>query len=157
MFEKQSANRVVEQEEPRLSVKIDLRTEATDLPDKPRSAEKNYLKRKAEVTRQDYEEFLQYQREKAQQDEARQAPRPVEAPERASLNVDRRSFLTVVASTAAVGEAGVLAYTIQNDAPDHGLKHAGENYTEVQRHNIDRQLINPKADIGGRGFGDGCC
>src|SRR5207237_6339201 len=64
-------------------------------------------------------------------------------------------FLTVVAGTAAVGEAAALAYTIKNqDVPAHGLKHAGDTYTEAQRHNIERELINPKADIGGRGFGD---
>src|SRR5215813_353680 len=154
MLEKQAANKVAEQEQEGLSVRVDLRTEASNLPDKPRSAEENYLRRKAEVTQQDYEEFLQYQREKAQQNEARQAPQAVDVADRARLSVNRRNFLTVVAGTAAVGEAGVLAYTLKNDAPAHGLNHAGENYTEVQRHNIDRQLINPKADISGRGFGD---
>jgi thiocyanate desulfurase len=154
MFEKQAATKVAEQEEPSLSVKVDLRTEASNLPDELCSVEENYLKRKEEVTRQDYEEFLRYRQEKARQDQARQVPRSVEVTDRTPLSVNRRNFLTVVAGTAAVGEAGVLAYTIKNDAPAHGLKHAGEYYTEVQRHNIDRQLINPKADIGGRGFGD---
>jgi thiocyanate desulfurase len=69
--------------------------------------------------------------------------------------LDRRSFLTVVAGTAAVGEAAALGHMIIKDQtiPAHGFRHAGESYTEAQRHNIERELINPKADIGGRGFG----
>ena len=77
MPEKPTARKVVEQEEQRPSFKIDLRDEAGNLPGKPRSAIENYLERKVEVTQQDYEEFLQYQQEKARQNEAGQARRPV--------------------------------------------------------------------------------
>ena len=156
MPEKPTARKVVEQEEQRPSLKIDLRDEAGDLPAKPRSAIENYLERKAEVTQQDYEEFLQYQQEKARQKEATQARRQVaDAAEPQAPKVNRRNFLTVVAGTAAVGEAAALAYTINNqDVPAQGLKHAGDTYTEVQRHNIERELINPRADVGGRGFGN---
>src|SRR5262249_17252114 len=38
--------------------------------------------------------------------------------------------------------------------PDHGARHAGSTYTEPQRHPIDRELVNPQADVGGRRFGD---
>src|SRR6516225_12168310 len=156
MPEKPTARKVAEQEEQRPSLKIDLRNEAGNLPDKPRSAVENFLKRKIEVTQQDYDEFLQYQQEKARQNEADQTRRPVaDAVEPAPPKVNRRNFLTVVAGTAAVGEAAALAYTINNqDVPAHGLKHAGDNYTEAQSHNIERELINPRADVGGRGFGN---
>ena len=153
MPEKPTAKKVVEQEEQRPSFRIDLRDEAGNLPAKPRSAEENYLKRKLEVTRQDYEEFLQYQQEKAQRDEATQPVAVPAAPRPAKVN--RRNFLTVVAGTAAVGEAAALAYAVKNQAiPAQGLKHAGDTYTEAQSHNIERELINPKADVGGRGFGN---
>ena len=155
MPEKPTVRKVVEQEEQRPSLKIDLRDEAGNLPDKSRSPEEIYHKRKLEVTREDYEEFLQYQQEKARQSEAGQARRPVAgAAEPTPPKVNRRNFLTVVAGTAAVGEAAALAYTIKNqDVPAQGLKSAGDNYTEAQRHNIERELINPRADVGGRGFG----
>ena len=156
MPEKPTVRKVVEQEEQRPSLKIDLRNEPGNLPEKPLSAEDIYLKRKVEVTQQDYQEFLQYQQDKARQDEAGQAGRPAgDAAEPAPPKVNRRSFLTVVAGTAAVGEHAALAYTIKNqDVPAHGLKHAGDTYTEAQRHDIERELINPRADIGGRGFGN---
>jgi thiocyanate desulfurase len=156
MPEKPTVRKVVEQEEQRPNLKIDLRDEPGNLPDKPRSAEEIYLKRKVEVTQQDYQEFLQYQQEKARQNKAGQAGRPVaDMAEPAPPKVNRRNFLTVVAGTAAVGEAAALAYTIKNqDVPAQGLKHAGDTYTEAQRHNIERELINPRADIGGRGFGN---
>ena len=153
MPEKPTARKVVEQEEQRPSFKIDLRDEAGNLPDKPRRPEEIYLKRKLEVTQQDYEEFLQYQQEKAERHKATQ---PVADPtEPTPAKVNRRNFLSVVAGTAAVGEAAALAYTIKNqDVPAQGLKHAGDTYTEAQRHNIERELINPKADVAGRGFGN---
>ena len=82
-------------------LKVDPPAEAGNLPDKPPSAEDNYFKRKAEVTEKDYEEFLQYQQEKTRQNEARQAVHSVEVADRGPLSVDRRSFLSVVATTAA--------------------------------------------------------
>jgi hypothetical protein len=154
MSQDPAEKKVVEFEEGDPGLTVDLRSEASNLPDTRQSAEEKYLKRKTEVNQREYEEFLQYQRKKAQQTEDRQTPRSVEVADQPPLSVDRRNFLTVVATTAAVGEAGVLAYTINGDAPAHGLKHAGDYYTEVQRHNINRELINPKADIGGRGFGN---
>jgi hypothetical protein len=123
--------------------------EATTLPDDQPPAQQRYLQRQTEVTRQDHAEFLKYQNEKAQR-QAAEAKRP------ARSRLDRRNFLTVFAGTAAVGEAAALGYTIVKDQaiPAHGLRHAGDTYTEPQRHNIERELINPKADVGGRGFGN---
>ena len=37
--------------------------------------------------------------------------------------------------------------------PLESAKHAGERYTEAQRHNIDRTLIDSRSDVGGRGLG----
>src|SRR5258706_2710171 len=105
MFQEQVANNVAEQEQQGLSVKVDLRTEASNLPDKPCSAEENYLKRKAEVTRQDYEEFLQYRRGEAQQNEGRQRPPFVEVGVRKPLSVHRRRFLPLRSRTAPRGGA----------------------------------------------------
>ena len=106
MPEKSTVRKVVEQEEQRPSLKIDLLGEASNLPDKPSSPEEIYRKRKLEVTREDYEEFLQYQQEKARQNETGQPRRPVaDAAEPTPPKVNRRNFLTVVAGTAAVGEA----------------------------------------------------
>jgi hypothetical protein len=157
MAEEPTARKAAEQKakQPQYA-KIDVRDEVGNLPGGPRSAVENYTEREAEVTRKDYEEFLQYQQEKAQQNKAEQARRrTADADKLAPVKLRRRRFLTVVAGTAAVGEAAVLAYKIKNQlAPAQGLKHAGENYTEVQRHNIERELINPKADISNRGFGD---
>ena len=160
-----TAKKAAEKEELQPKIEIDLRSDENSLPDTALSVEENYRKRKAEVTQQDYEEFLEYLKEKsardeqqnAQQSEGEQTGRPTsETPERASPKVNRRNFLTVVAGTAAVGEAAVLGYSVVKDQtiPAHGAKHAGDTYTEPQRHNIERELVNPKADIRGRGFGN---
>jgi thiocyanate desulfurase len=154
MSQEPAERKVVEYEDQDPGPNIDLRSQASNLPDRSESPEEKYLRRKTEVNQQEYEEFSQYQRRKAEQTKDPQPSRSVDVADRTPLSVDRRNFLTVVATTAAVGEAGVLAYTIKNDMPTHGLQHAGEYYTEVQRHNIPRDLVNPKADIGGRGFGD---
>jgi thiocyanate desulfurase len=127
--------------------------------------EEHYRKRQLEVTHQDHEEFVKYLEEKRTREEEKRAQAVLPEPhasiqtgnaEKAPSKLDRRSFLTVVASTAAVGDAATLGYTIVKDQaiPAHGFRHAGESYTEAQRHNIERELVNPKADIGGRGFGN---
>ena len=147
--------RVAEQETQQPSLKIDV-APSPDLPAEPLSAEQRYLKRKGEVTQQDYEAFRQYEQEKARQNKAGQIRPPKEvAAETPPSRFNRRNFLTVVASTAAGGGAAVLTYAVKNQGiPAQGLRHAGANYTEAQRQSIERELINPKADIGGRGFGD---
>ena len=138
-----------EDEEP----KVELRGEGGDLPAAAPTPEQAYLERKAAVNRQDHEEFLRYQKEKEAQE--RQRKEQAQAVAVSPRKVGRRNFVTVVAGTAAVGEAAVLGYSVVKDQiPAHGARHAGDTYTEAQRHNIERELINPRADIGGRGFGN---
>src|SRR5205085_3904640 len=107
--------------------KIDLPSEG--VPERPLSAEQAYLRRKAEVTRQDHQDFLRYQQEKA-----KAAKRlAVETKPRAT-KVNRRNSLTVVASTAAVGEAAALGYTIKSQGvPAHGFQHGGDKSAAEQR------------------------
>jgi len=157
MPEQPTARKVLEQQEQRPELNIDLRNEVSNPPTNPISAEENYLRRKEEVTQQDHEEFLRYQEEKARHNAAAQAERQsTDETGSQPAKVNRRNFLTVVAGTAAVGEAAALGYSIVKDQtiPAHGARHAGDTYTEAQRHNIERELINPRADIGGRGFGN---
>ena len=65
--------------------KIELEGES-----RPLAPEQAYLRRKAEVTRQDHAEFLHYQQEKA-----RAAERPPADPKPTTAKVNRRNFLTV--------------------------------------------------------------
>src|ERR1700745_4061735 len=90
----------------------------------PLSPAERYLKRKIEVTEQDHQEFLAYlQAKRASESEKRireSAPKqpaspPVELAEVTPPKLDRRSFLTVVAGTAAVGEAAALGHMIIKD------------------------------------------
>jgi len=73
MPEKPTARKVAEQEEQRPNLKIDLQSEPHSLPDKPLSAEEFFRRRKAEVTQQDYDEFLEYLKEKSERDEQQNA------------------------------------------------------------------------------------
>ena len=79
------------------------------------------------------------------------APQPV-PPSR----VNRRSLLKWAAGTAAVGEAVVLGHEMitGQDVPAHGLMHSGATSAEAQRHHIERELVNPQAEIRGRSFGN---
>lgn len=108
-----------------------------------------YLRRKAEVSHDDRQQFQYYLRQKAEA-----IPAPV-APPSTKSKFNRRGLLSVVAGTAVVGEAAAAAYSwITADAiPDHGARHAGSRYTEVQRHHIVRQLIDSRSDVGGRSLG----
>src|SRR5262249_51949104 len=123
-------------------------------PETPLTAEQIYLKRKAEVAQQDNEDFSDYLREKTARDQ-QQAPQPAPA-QTAPRKLNRRSLLTWAAGTAVVGEAVTLGYPILTgqSIPDQGARPAGSTSTEPQRHPIDRELVNPQADVGGRRFGD---
>ncbi|HEY1300767.1 MAG TPA: hypothetical protein VGF07_09735, partial [Stellaceae bacterium] len=138
------------QEEAASPPKIDVREEAANLPAAGETPEEKFLRRREEVRQHDHAEFAEYLREKTERD------RPVAAPQapKRKLSLNRRNLFKVVAGTAAVGEAAALGYSVVRDQiPAHGLQHAGSTYTEAQRHDIERELINPRADIGGRGFG----
>ena len=65
------------------------------------------------------------------------------------------AMLKIVAGTAGVGAAAWAAYSAVTggSVSDQGAKHAGDRYTEAQRHNIDRQLVDQRADVGGRSLG----
>src|SRR6266481_1294881 len=141
--------------------KMKLEVESEAKPETPLTAEQIYLKRQAEVAQQDNEDFSEYLREKASRDQ-QQAPQPAPvpppaaAPQTAPRRLNRRSLLTWAAGTAAVGEAVTLGYPLVTgqSIPDQGLRHGGATYAEAQRHPIDRELVNPQADVGGRRFGD---
>jgi thiocyanate desulfurase len=154
-----------EEKEDLPKLQIDLRNDSKSLIANPLSPEERYLRRKLEVTERDHDEFLAYLEAKRAREEENRTEETARgqldsAPDKMAgaspSKLDRRSFLTVVAGTAAVGEAAALGHMIIKDQtiPAHGFRHAGESYTEAQRHNIERELINPKADIGGRGFGN---
>src|SRR3954466_2807315 len=135
--------------------KLEVENQPKRAPDRPLSPEQSYLQRKAEVARQDHEIFSEYLQEKIAR-EQQQKVQFVEPPPKAPTKVNRRSLLTWVAGTAVVGEAVTLGYpmvTGQN-IPARGLQVGGGTYTEAQRHPIDREFVNPKADVGGRNFGN---
>src|ERR1700682_4488843 len=71
----------------------DVPSEAKSVPDMPLSPEQSYLKRKAEVTQQDHEEFSEYLQKKIARDRL-QKLHPADAPERPPSKLDRRSLLT---------------------------------------------------------------
>ena len=108
-----------------------------------------FRKRSAEVTERDHAEFQSYLKEKAER--ATLAP----APEEPKPKVSRRTMLKVAAGTAVAGEAAALGYSMiqGGSVSEQGLKHAGDRYTEAQRHHIVRELIDAKADVGGRSLG----
>ena len=58
--------------------------------------------------------------------------------------------------TAVVAEAGVLGYNALSggSVSDHGVRHAGANYTEAQRHNIVREVVDSRADFRGQSLGN---
>jgi hypothetical protein len=125
------------------------------------TAEQIYLKRQVEVAQQDNEQFSDYLRKKTARDEqektqAAPAPQAIPVSQPGPKKLNRRSLLTWAAGTAVVGEAVTLGYPMLSgqNIPDHGARHAGATYTEPQRHPIDRELVNPQADVGGRRFGD---
>ncbi len=131
-------------------LEVDLRNESADLPATPETPEERFLRRKAEVGEHDHAEFVEYLQEKREHEKPPAPPQPPKT----KVKVNRRNLLKVVAGTAVVGEAAALGYSVvKNQIPAHGAQHAGATYTEAQRHNIERELINPRADVGGRGFG----
>jgi len=134
--------------------KLDVESQPKRAPDRPLSPEQSYLQRKAEVAQQDHEVFSEYLQEKIAR-EQQQKVQLAEPPPKAPTKVNRRSLLTWAAGTAVVGEAVTLGYPMVTgqSIPAQGLQHGGGTYTEAQRHPIDREFVNPKADVGGRNFG----
>ena len=118
----------------------------------------NYLQKKAAVTQGDLRAFQEYLNEKA-----KAAPLSKDDPPRQTklkddpprlIQLSRRGLLKAVAGTAVAGSAVVAAHALINGSvSEQGAKHAGDRYTEAQRHNIDRQLVDQRADVGGRSLG----
>jgi hypothetical protein len=135
--------------------KLDIQGDPQDTPGRPPSPEQIYLERKAQVAQQDNEAFSEYLQEKSARGQ-RQQLQPADPPPRKPVKFNRRSLLTWAGGTAVVGEAIALGYPMltEQNIPPHGLQHAGATYAEAQRHPIDRELVNPQADIGGRRFGE---
>src|SRR5262245_28077421 len=109
----------------------------------------DYLQRKAEVGERDHQAFQDYLNQKEQA-----VPATVtQPPPKPKFN--RRNLLKVVAGTAVAGEAAAVGYSwvTAGSVSDQGAKHAGSRYAEAQRHNIERQLIDSKSDVGGRSLG----
>jgi thiocyanate desulfurase len=116
----------------------------------------SYLRRKTAVTEADHRAFQDYVNRKAETPPVavtEPAPPPHEPPSPSRFN--RRNLLKVVAGTAVAGEAAAVAYPLVTggSVSDQGAKHAGDRYTEAQRHNIERTLIASRSDVGGRGLG----
>jgi hypothetical protein len=117
-----------EPEENLPNFEIKAQNDSQHLSPSPLSPAERYLKRKIEVTEQDHQEFLAYlEAKRAREAENQKDESTSEQPASVSVKfapskLDRRSFLTVVAGTAAVGEAAALGYTIVKDQaiPAHG-------------------------------------
>ena len=116
-------------------LQIEIQSDPKNLAETGLSPEEHYLQRKMEVTQRDHEEFVTYLEEKRSREEQKRAeqsepvqvaPEPADIAGAAPSNLNRRSFLTVVAGTAAVGEAAALGHMIIKDQaiPSHGAKHA---------------------------------
>ena len=69
---------------------------------------------------------------------------------------NRRTMLNVAVGTAVVAEAAVLGYNALGggSVTDHGVHHAGADYTEAQRHNIMREVVDSRADVRGQSLGN---
>jgi hypothetical protein len=107
------------------------------------------------VTENDREAFQDYLNRKAEAMPAAKAPPAAEQDPPPLTKISRRGMLKAVVGTAGVGAAAWATYSsvTGGSVSDQGAKHAGDRYTEAQRHNIDRQLVDQKADVGGRSLG----
>jgi hypothetical protein len=117
-----------------------------------RATAADYARRRAEVDAKDHEEFQGYLAEKKEADARKKA---AVAPTK-SRGVSRRTMFNVAVGTAVAAEAGVLGYNALGggSVSDHGIRHAGANYTEAQRHNIVREVVDNRADIRGQSLGN---
>ncbi len=117
-----------------------------------RASAADYARRRAEVDARDHEEFQGYLAEKKEADARKKA---AVVPTK-SRGVSRRTMFNVAVGTAVAAEAGVLGYNALGggSVSDHGIRHAGANYTEAQRHNIVREVVDSRADIRGQSLGN---
>src|SRR5713101_3173263 len=83
------------------NMRLDVRNETEGTPLGPLSPDRIYLRREAEVTRQDNEEFSQYLQEKGARGQQHR-PAPADQTQTVPTKVNRRTLLTWAAGTAAV-------------------------------------------------------
>jgi thiocyanate desulfurase len=122
-----------------------------------RTSAADYARRRAEVDADDHEEFQTYLADKKEA-EARNAKRVAVVAPTKKKGVSRRTMFNAAVGTAVVAEAAVLGYNAikgsGGSVSDHGVRHAGANYTEAQRHNITREVIDTRADFRGQSLGN---
>jgi thiocyanate desulfurase len=142
------------------SPEIALQKEPSRGPVATRQQVEGYLLRKAEVTKDDRQAFQDYLNQKeqakahvAQKTETPAKPEAQPGGSKPASKFNRRNLLKAVAGTAIAGEAVSTGYSWVSSIPNQGAQHAGSRYTEAQRHNIERTLIDSKSDIGGRSLG----
>ncbi len=113
-----------------------------------------FVKRREEVAVKDREEFQTYLTAKQEADAKKKAVMPAVAEKKRGFS--RRTIIGAAAGTAVVAEAGVLGYNILGggSVSDHGARHGGANYTEAQRHNIVREVVDTRADVRGQSLGN---
>jgi hypothetical protein len=138
----------------KLSFNIDLPPESGGSPPATQSQVDEFVRRRAEVAAQDHTEFQGYLAEKREAE----ARLPANGPGTADRKVSRRAMLKVAVGTAVAADAAAFAYAAVDSGAlgsltDQGLRHGGATYTEAQRHDIVRELVNTRADIGGRSLG----
>ena len=117
-----------------------------------------FVKRRTEVAEKDHAEFQGYLRLK-EEENARKRGELVPAAaveEKRKSWLSRRMMLNVAVGTAGVAEAAVIGSKIlgSGSVSDQGLRHAGANYTEAQRHDITRELVDTRADMRGQSLGN---
>ncbi len=121
------------------------------MPPAANQAVQAFVARRDAVAEEDHAAFQGYLAEKQE----REAPQPAAV----KSKVNRRTWLKVAVGTTVAADAAVLGYwglrgdDATGSVSDHGFQHAGANYTEAQRHNINRELVNPATDMDGRGLG----
>ena len=150
-----------EAEEDAAFPKLDIASPPQDAPDEPLNPEQIYLRRKAEVTRQDNEEFSEYlqqkhARDQQQQQQQQQQVQVAEPPAAQAAKVQSPQPLDLGGRHRGRRRSG---HARLSDA--HRPEHSAAGPSARRRHlhraaapSIDRELVNPQADMGGRRFGD---
>src|ERR1700722_8761958 len=125
-------------------------SEGGKLPAKRSAAD--FVKRRTEVEQKDHAEFQTYLADKKEPG-ARKAKASAPAPTK-SRGMSRRTMFNVAVGTAAAAEAAVIGYNTLGggSVSDHGLQHAGANYTETAR--IVREVVDNRADVRGQSLGN---
>jgi thiocyanate desulfurase len=120
-----------------------------------RSSAQDFVRRRIEVEEKDHAEFQTYLAEKKEADARKAKVAAATAPTKAR-GLSRRTMFNVAVGTAAAAEAAVIGYNTLGggSVSDQGLRHAGANYTEAQRHNIVREVVDSRADFRGQSLGN---